>query len=346
MRNGISSLLALLLLSACQSKLIVAELSESRQVDVFAFGSCLSQDQGAPIWDTILANRPQLFLAMGDNVYASSPLQKPISAQYRKLNARQEYRRAREQIPFLATWDDHDFGVRDGGGDWGGKESSRQDFLDYWSYLRAKLPANQLGIYHSVLLGPPSHSVQILMLDTRYFRTPLKERPGKEGQGMDYLPQDGGTILGEEQWKWLSQELRKPAKVRFLVTSVQLIAEEPRFEKWGNFPKERERFFHLLKATGVRNLVLLSGDRHIASISQIKLADYGKLTEVTSSSLNRANSYEDKDPHYLGPVYNKENFGLARIDWLKNKLTLEIRNLQNQVINSIVLDLSEEPLGK
>ena len=34
-----------------------------------AFGSCADQDQPQPIWDAILAYRPQLFIFAGDNVY-------------------------------------------------------------------------------------------------------------------------------------------------------------------------------------------------------------------------------------------------------------------------------------
>ena len=37
-----------------------------------AFGSCADQDQPQPIWDAVLAYRPELFLFAGDNVYGDS----------------------------------------------------------------------------------------------------------------------------------------------------------------------------------------------------------------------------------------------------------------------------------
>lgn len=34
-----------------------------------AFGSCADEEKPQPIWDAVLAYRPELFLFMGDNVY-------------------------------------------------------------------------------------------------------------------------------------------------------------------------------------------------------------------------------------------------------------------------------------
>jgi len=37
-----------------------------------AFGSCARQDQPQPIWEAVVASRPQLFLFLGDNIYADT----------------------------------------------------------------------------------------------------------------------------------------------------------------------------------------------------------------------------------------------------------------------------------
>lgn len=308
-------------------------------LDTLAFGSCANQDQPAPLWKTIDATNPDLFLFLGDNIYASHPTQKPIADQYRKLDLIPEYRALREKVPFMATWDDHDYGSRDGGADWLGKDEARRDFLNYWSYLRHSLPHEQGGIYHSKIIGPPKKMVQIIMLDTRYFRSPLKERPGNEGKAYDYLQQSEGTILGEAQWKWLEAQLKKPAQIRFIISSIQLVANEPKYEKWDNFPNERQRFFDLLEKAHAKNVVVLSGDRHLASIAKVDLKGYGPLYDITSSSINRANNFDDKDSHYVGSIYNKENFGLAQIDWKNKKLKLQIRNIDNEVVNSVEIKI-------
>ena len=37
-----------------------------------AFGSCASQDKAQPIWDTVIAENPDLFLFIGDNIYGDT----------------------------------------------------------------------------------------------------------------------------------------------------------------------------------------------------------------------------------------------------------------------------------
>lgn len=347
-------LLALLFLSACShapnnsalppksgtvstyvSTIPSRGLDFAASINKVAFASCMNQDAPAPLWTDILNSKPDLFLFMGDNIYGSHTSQQPIAEQYKKLDTIPEYVQVREKIPFLATWDDHDFGMRDGGADWIGKDNAKRDFLNYWGYSRNSIPVEQGGVYHAKIIGPKKKTVQVIMLDTRYYRSPLKDAPGMEGKAMDYVPQDDGTVLGNAQWEWLEAQLKRPADLRFIVSSIQLIANDPKFEKWGNFPKERQRFFDLLKKLKTRNVILLSGDRHVASISKMDLKGYGPLYEITSSSINRPNNYPDADSHYVGTTYSKENFGLAQIDWHKKTVKAEIRGSNNEVVNAV-----------
>ncbi|WP_374030053.1 alkaline phosphatase D family protein [Bdellovibrio bacteriovorus] len=321
------------------SSLPAREIDSAQMLTKIAFGSCANQDKPEPLWKDVGAAHPDLFLFMGDNVYASSPSQQPIAEQYRKLDWIPEYRAVREKVPFMATWDDHDFGLRDGGADWTGKDSARKDFLNYWTYLRNSLPPEQGGVYHAKVIGPKKKAVQVIMLDTRYYRSPLKEKPGNEGKAYDYIPQEDGTILGEAQWEWLEAELKRPAEIRFVVSSIQLVANDPKYEKWGNFPRERQRFFDLLKKTKAKNVIVLSGDRHISAIAKTDVPSYGPLYDITASSINRANNFGDADSHYIGPVYNKENFGMALIDWKKKNITIEIRGFNNEVVNAVKIPL-------
>lgn len=318
-----------------ESQIPSADFKGLEPLSKIAFSSCADQDRPAPLWNDIIVMKPDLFLFMGDNIYASQPSQQPIADQYRKLDQVPDYARARQQIPFMATWDDHDFGARDGGADWTGKENARQDFLNYWTYLKNSLPGDQKGIYHAKIFGPPGQQVQVIMLDTRYFRSPLLEQSEFKGQARNYLPNKEGTILGPAQWEWLEMQLRQPAQLRFVVSSIQLIATEPQFEKWGNFPQERQRFLDLLHKTKAQNVIILSGDRHIASIAKMPVKGYGLLYEVTASSLNRANKYTDQDAHYVGTPYSGENFGLALIDWKNKILNIQLRGFKNESFNKV-----------
>lgn len=306
-----------------------------------AFGSCANQDQPQPLWKTISATRPDLFIFMGDNIYSSGPYQHPMTEQYRKLDQISEYKEIREKVPFLATWDDHDFGQKDGGGDFAGKDLTRRAFLNYWPYVKNSIPLEQDGIYHSKMIGPKKKVVQVIMLDTRYFRTPLHEKHDHEGGFQGYNPSDAptDTILGEAQWKWLEEQLKRPADVRFVVSSIQLIANEHIFEKWDNFPNERKKFYDLLKKTKAKNVIVLSGDRHMSMIAKEDVPGYGPLYDITASSINRPNKYSTADSKYIGPVYAQESFGIASIDWKKKKVRMDIHDMNNKVINSVTIKL-------
>jgi alkaline phosphatase D len=105
--------------------------------------------------------------------------------------------------------------------------------------------------------------VQVILLDTRFFRSPLKPTDQRNAPGRErYLPDEDPTktMLGEAQWAWLADRLREPAEVRLIVSSVQVLAEGHGWERWGNFPRERQRLYDLIRDTGARGVVYLSGD--------------------------------------------------------------------------------------
>lgn len=317
-------------------------LDTNKDLTLIGIGSCSDQNLPQPIWKTIKEANPQLFIMMGDNVYASKKEDKPIIDQYIKMNSINEYKDLRESIPFLAIWDDHDYGQNDGGADNKEKDEARRVFLNYWSYLKFTMPKDQNGaLYHSRIVGTKNRKVQIILLDTRWDRTPLVKNPdynaetNTEQPPKIFLPTEdkNARLLSEAQWKWLDQELAKPANLRLIVSSIQLIANDHYFEKWGNFPKERERFFNLLKKRKAKNAVILSGDRHLASVAKEEVSGLGTVYDVTASSLNRPSRSltPEIDKSYTSPSFLKPNFGLIAIDWTKRTLSAQIMDEDKKV---------------
>lgn len=312
--------------------------------EVVAFGSCADQNRAQPLWKTIEKNNPNLFLFMGDNIYASKSETSPASEQYKKLGRIPEFRSIREKVAFMSTWDDHDFGKNDGGGNFEGKEAFKNDFLKFWPYVKDSLGFNQGGLYHAKLIGgvkKKDPTFQVVMLDTRYFRSPLLENPDKSEGAPKYIPNTDpkATILGETQWEWLEEQLKRPAQVRFIVSSIQFVAEGHGFEKWANFPKEKERFINLLKQTNAQNVFILSGDRHIGTIAKQEIKGWGTLWDITASSINKPTNLEETDPSYIGSPIKSENFGVALIDWKRKKIRFELKNLSNEVLNQTEIKL-------
>lgn len=295
-----------------------------------AFGSCLDQRRPQAIWRSIIARSPQLFLMLGDNVYGdvrSSEL-KELKDAYRLQAAQPQLAAARATLPFLATWDDHDYGMNDARGDFVYKDGARALFAAFWQIDPATLPDG--GIYRSHIIGPPGRRVQVILLDLRSYRSPFSPRPlGATGPGR-YVPSDDPerTMLGAAQWSWLEAELRKPAEVRLLVSSIQVLAEAHHWERWGHFPVERDRLAALIAKTGAAGVILLSGDRHRAAMYQRTTGVPYPLLEVTSSSLNRPFAARDPDdPGRIGDMITTENFGEIDIDWTARTLRTSINGL-------------------
>lgn len=323
-------------------------LDTSIRIDKIAFGSGANQDQPQMIWKNILSHNPDLFIFAGDAVYSSGKEQKPLSLQYKKLNRNSEYRTMREKIPFMATWNDEDYGQVDGGADNPDKEMARTEFLKYWTYARTTIPNAQKPIYHSKIFGSKKQIVQVIMLDTRWDRANYKkntedtynsENPEPNTFPKPYLSDDDKTkrMLSEPQWSWLESELKKPASLRILVSPIQVIANDHRFEKWGNFPGERDRLITLIRKAKAKNLVIISGDRHISAIAKEYVQGFTTLYDVTSSGLNnpvpRGNVV--KDTSYLSDAYGAMAYGLIQINWDKHKASIEIRSLDEEVKQSI-----------
>ena len=314
------------------------------------FGSCCKQDKPQPIWDSIVATKPSLFLMIGDNIYGDSADIAVLKAKWDVLGAQPGFQKLKRTCPVLATWDDHDYGADDAGAEFPKKRESQQLFLDFFDEPAGTERRQREGVYTSYSYGPTARRVQVILLDTRYHRSPLKKSGLKKGDPGFFGPyaennDAGATILGETQWKWLAGELRKPAALRIVASSIQVLANEHQWEKWGNFPAERERLFKLIRDTRANGVILLSGDRHTAEINRDQQAVGYPLFDVTSSSLNAPGTPNKSEPNKLrtGPLFSPENFGLISIDWSAADpvIKLEVCDIQGTPVETQRVRLSE-----
>lgn len=337
-----AALLALLVVFASS---VAAE--EKKPLSRIAFGSCLHQDKPQPIWGPLLATKPELFLFLGDNIYADTDDIAEMRKMYAQLAAQDGYKKLKKQCPILATWDDHDLGKNDAGAEFPKKKESQEAFLDFFEVPKSSPRRKREGVYHAEVFGPPGKRVQVILLDTRYHRGELKvdkSLPRFLGQ---YVPNNDpkATVLGEAQWKWLEEQLKAPAEVRLIGSSVQFVSNEHRFEKWGNFPRERERFLELVRKTRANGVIILSGDRHLAELSVLETGVGYPLYDLTSSGLNQANRrYRKLEPNRNRVAIQDigNNFGVVRIDWGKEDpvIGLEIHDEDGDVTIRLKVPLS------
>jgi len=340
------------LIAACASPVQIDPSDSLKDADPgalsrIAFGSCANQRKSQPIWNAVLSAEPNLFIFMGDNVYGdvSSAEVTELKDAYAELQTVTEFQTLRGRIPILSIWDDHDYGINDGGSDFPYKYATKDLFLEFWDIPPDDPRRQREGLYYATTFGPLGQRVQVILLDTRFFRSPLKPSdapgsPGKEHYVPDYDP--AKTMLGEEQWAWLEQELSEPADIRLIVCSVQVIAQAHGYERWGNLPRERNRLFELISRTNASGVIFLSGDRHIGALYKLDVGGPFPLYEVTSSSLNRPSSLKSEAGVYrLGEFYGRENFGMVAIDWVTESVSLELRDIEGEVVRQVVISLSE-----
>ncbi len=300
----------------------------------FGLGSCLDQDREQSIWSSIKKEELDGFIFLGDNVYGDLPNGK-------LLKMERAYQIQKKRLPswlidekeILAIWDDHDFGLNDGGGDYPYKKESEKMFLNFWNIPQTDLRRNREGIYFKQTKEIEGTKVEIIGLDTRYFRSKLKGKKNAYEQNND----SKATILGQDQWAWLEESISNSiADVIVILSSIQILATNHPYEKWDNFPLERKRLLEILaNASKDKSIIAVTGDRHKSGIYQNK-----NFLEITASSLNKsASKGEETDPLLIGKTYPMKNYGLLNIEPSKNKITISIHDKNGQKLNSKTINI-------
>lgn len=276
-----------------------------------AFGSCFFyHDRPQPIFDAIRACAPSVWVMAGDNCYYLQPDWENEPAKMRANLRNRNNPNLRPLLattPTLAVWDDHDYGPNDADGTYADKEESLRVFRRMWAQPEGGAPGAP-GIFFSKRLGP----VELFFLDMRYHRR-AKSR-----------------ILGEAQWQWLVQGLRKSsAPVKLVVSGSQVLPDAPAAKDWECFRRdgaaEVDALVDAVAKHDIRGVVFASGDVHLAYLLRkhgrplgggVAAAD---LWELTSSPLANDIWHETLvehgpyDPSILREI-EVTNFGLVDVN--------------------------------
>ncbi len=305
---------------------------------LLAFGSCNKHDENNPFWDDILAEDPNVWIWGGDNIYADTSDMERLRAMYNKQNEVQGYAKLKEQVPVIGTWDDHDYGLNDGGAEFEMKAESQQVFLDFFDVPADSERRDREGVYSSHEYQLDQGKVKILVLDTRYFRSSLVMDANPDRR---YKPTNNPetTILGNAQWDWLKEELyTSDADFNIIVSSIQFLSREHGFETWGNFPLEVEKMENMIIGSGAKGVILLSGDRHLSEFSRTKLKGVPyPLIDFTSSGLTHAYTSFDGETNSfrLGEVVARTSYGTLGINIRKKEVYFRIMGENGIVLQEL-----------
>lgn len=315
---------------------IKAQQTSDQILTRIGFGSCISQDKPQDIWYEVIKQKPELFIMLGDNIYGDTQDMTVLQNKYNKLLAKPGYIAMKKNTKVIATWDDHDYGVNDGGKEYPKKEQSKEIFLKVFDEPAVSERRNHPGIYQSYLYGPKGKRVQIIMLDTRTFRDSLcwagkdEDCLGEYGQCKDTTK----TFLGEAQWKWLEEQLKVEADIRIIGSSTQFLQDFNGWEGWINMPHERERFINLINKTKANGVCFISGDVHYAEMSLLNRPGMYPLYDVTSSGMTHGHNCAGPNILRIHGCFMQANFGMISIDWDATGgpvIVFEIRNEKGEL---------------
>lgn len=331
----------------------------NRVLTRIAMGSCLKEGVDAPILDTVVGAKPDLFVFLGDNIYGDSRDMAVLQQKYARQAADPRFKNLREKIPHLAIWDDHDYGENDAGSEYPMKEESRRLFCDFWNEPANSPRRTRDGVYAAYLFGPVGKRVQVILPDLRFNRTSILKA---DLSGKDYetwakeLAAAGkpvlgpyirnadkqATMLGERQWQWLEAQLRVPADVRIIASSLQVLADFPGWEAWINYSRDHQRLIELIRKTRANGVVFVSGDTHYGELSLLDVNVPYPLWDMTASGLTQVWPVLPPNANRVGDAVREVNFGVIEIDWGKQaSIELQLRDISGTIRQSKKLHLRD-----
>jgi alkaline phosphatase D len=247
--------------------------------DLGGVGHCRDADDGYRIFHAMTKRAPDLFLFVGDTIYAdhvcgASPHvagSDYVASNLQELYGKHRYNRADAAVQeffrrtsVYATWDDHEVG-----NNFGPRHelmtAGRRAFQDYFAV--EGVPEEPGRLYRSVRWGKHVH---IFILDTRQYRSANTDADGPDK-----------SMLGPAQLGWLLDGITaSDATWKLIVSSVPLgmFTGGAVSDSWSSanvfgyprpgtgFVHERDLVLRTLRERGVRDVVFVSGDVHHAEL--------------------------------------------------------------------------------
>jgi alkaline phosphatase D len=125
---------------------------------------------------------------------------------------------------------------------------------------------------------------------------------------------------------------------RIIVSSIQFLAMGHGWEAWKTMPHERQRFIDLIDQSFSDSVLFISGDRHRGGLYQLTTTSGKNIVEMTSSSLNLSfTNNEEAGPLRVGPTFVQENYGEMLLNKETSKMTVNLKDNQGQIIQSVEL---------
>ncbi len=259
------------------------------------------------IYENIAYKKPDFMIWDGDNTYLRQnewDSKSGIIYRYTHDWSIPEKQQLFATVPHYAIVDDHDFGPNDSDGSFWNKDTSEEVFGLFWPNPK------RVSGFKSATYQFSYNDAEFFLLDNRYFRDPnnLKSKDPK-------------TMLGQKQLDWLKKALVfSKARFKFIVMGGQFLNTARNYETYANhgFDKERLDIIDFIYKEGLKNVIFLTGDRHMTEISLLDNGkNYPKIWDVTVSPFTSGpNTHAEKEPNRLrlpNTLIEVRNFAIFNI---------------------------------
>ncbi|WP_078812176.1 alkaline phosphatase D family protein [Prosthecobacter debontii] len=310
----------------------------------FAFASCQHFETGLfTAYEHMMREDLDVVVHLGDYIYEYAGIDKRVRKHtgpestsidtYRNRHAQYKCDPALQGmhalVPWLVTWDDHEFDNNCAGDVSEEHDVSRESFLKrraaayqaYYEHMPLRRSAMPKGpdmlLYRKVGYG---RLADFHMLDTRQYRSDQPCGDGKKPQCEQALNPDS-TMMGPIQRDWLFENLGKSASTWNVLAQQVMMARVDRaagsevgysMDQWPGYEKERRRVLKYLHEQRVTNPVILTGDIHSNWANDL-IADFDDLdSEVVASEFVGTSISSGGDgalePKNLEPTYSENPF--------------------------------------
>jgi alkaline phosphatase D len=151
--------------------------------------------------------------------------------------------------------------------------------------LDPPLEDHEYRIYRGVHWG---ELMELALLDGRQYRT--DQACGDVTLSIDpacaEITSDGRTMLGDEQEAWLYETLDASTSMWNVIGNQVVFADATfgeavlNYDQWDGYPLQRQRILQHFADASVPNVVVLTGDIHLAAVAQLRAGDRGTGTPV------------------------------------------------------------------
>lgn len=261
--------------------------------------SCARNESNGAVFDVMVDEEPDLYLALGDLHYANLESVDPDDhlRQYGRSLSRPGQSALFRSTPTAYVWDDHDYGPNDADSSSPTRaavsQAFRQAVPDYAIVDDVDAPVAQ-----AFTLG----RVRVVISDTRSQRTET-------------------TMLGAAQRRWLIDELVESARSHALVIWANptpwIGPAQPGTDDWSGFSDERAEIAGALAEANVDNLLMVSGDAHMVAIDDGTNSGFAETGEtgfpvLHGAALDRPGSVKG-GPYSHGAVGGSGQYGVVEI---------------------------------